>query len=232
MDNNSILKLSNKNGLNLKENDSQKIQVQTQLVDSMTQRINLEENQAPNLILNSPVSSNSKQQKSNDDSKSKEHSKSVENVANFQSQIPSPLSQSKINEVIQYNNNYGEPVIENNSVNSNVNNQSNPIFNMNDNFGTVPLDIDCPFCNNQIQSQTDSKCNGCTAFLYILMIIIFPIMCVLSIYRAGTRTTSCFYCSCEEGFFNCCDDVKHTCPKCGKVIGESNSCSRLFPCIN
>ena len=97
MDNNSILKLSNKNELNLKENDSQKMHVQTQLVDSMTQRINLEENQAPNLILNSPVSSNSKQQKSYNNSKSKEHSKSVENVANFQSQIPSPLSQSKIN---------------------------------------------------------------------------------------------------------------------------------------
>ena len=233
MDNNTILKLSNKNKLNIKKDDSPKLQVQTQLVDSMTQRINLEENQQPDLIPQSPANSNLNQSKSHNNSKSQEHSKSVENAANFQSQIPTPLSQSKINEIIQYNNNYGEPVIENNSINSNVNNnQTDPVINMNDNFGTVPLDIDCPFCNNQIQSHTDSKCNGCTVCLYILIIIIFPIMCVLSIYRAGTRTTNCFYCSSEEGCFNCCDDVKHTCPKCGKVIGESNSCSRLFPCLN
>jgi len=216
MDNNTILKLSNKNKLNIKKDDSPKIQVQTQLVDSMTQRINLEENQQPDLIPQSPANSNLNQSKSHNNSKSQEHSKSVENAANFQSQIPTPLSQSKINEIIQYNNNYGEPVIENNSINSNVNNQTDPVINMNDNFGTVPLDIDCPFCNNQIQSHTDSKCNGCTVCLYILIIIIFPIMCVLSIYRAGTRTTNCFYCSSEEGCFNCCDDVKHTCPKMRK----------------
>ena len=68
----------------------------------MTQRINLEENQPPDLIPQSPASSNSNQSKSHNNSKSQEHSKSVENAANFQSQIQTPISQSKMNEVIEY----------------------------------------------------------------------------------------------------------------------------------
>ena len=68
MDNNTILKLSNKNKLNIKKDDSPKIQVQTQLVDSMTQRINLEENQQPDLIPQSPANSNLNQSKSHNNS--------------------------------------------------------------------------------------------------------------------------------------------------------------------
>ena len=227
MDNNAILKLSNKNKLNLKDNDSPKMQVQTQLVDSITQRMNIVD-KTPGLILKSPENSKSNQSKSSNNSKNQERSKSV---ANSKSPPQTPLSQSKINEIIYYNN-YGEPVIEINSVNSNINNQSNPNNNILNKVGTVPIEIDCPFCNNQIQSQTDSKCNGLTACLYFLMIIVFPIMIISFVLRAGTGSNNCIYCISDDGgCCDCCNDVKHTCPKCGKFIAESKSRSRLCSCI-
>ena len=256
MESNAILKLSNKNtsnNLKLKIEETQKAQVQTELVDSMTQRINLIDQQSELIVPNSPA--NSKEKKN---SKLMNGSKSIDNSQIHNSQInnsnirnsklnnskslingktppETPVSQSKVNEIIYYNNandNYGEPAVENNLNNSEVVNQSFPGMNPLDNVGTLPVDVDCPFCNAQIKSTTESKCNCLVVFLYILMIIIFPLMCIASLYKAGTGTSNC--CACyygDEGLCDCCNDVKHICPKCGKVIAESDSCSRLFSCI-
>ena len=103
-----------------------------------------------------------------------------------------------------------------------------------DNVGFAAMDINCPYCNTHIQSNVDSSCNCFTCFILLIMIIIFPLICVLSIYKAGRGShRSCFcYSSEDDDTCNCCNDVKHVCPKCGKVIGESDSCSRLFSCVD
>ena len=237
---NSILKLSNKNKNGANFSISPKVEIPTELIDS--QRMNFQEEQPQELIPQVPT--DSKQEKSPEEPKppdSQSNSKPSEKSQSHKSRPESPLSQSKINEII-YGNNYGDPAIDNINVNEienpNIQNDGVIIPDILDNVGATPVSVNCPHCNSQIQSNVNSSCNCCTCFLIILMIIIFPIMCVLSIYRAGSRTSRC--CSCygvddEEsgggGSCNCCNDVKHTCPKCGTVIAESDSCSRLFSCI-
>ena len=257
MEDNAILKLSqkkNKNAVKLKL-ETDKAQVQTQLVDSMTQRLNINDKQSELVLPNSPENSKSNNNNSRADineaksngsksvnSKSNvsnsKNSKKSKSVDNDNTPAQTPISQSKMNNIIFYNENYGEPAVENNAnnldnlYNSNINNQSVPVVNNLDNAGTVPIAVDCPFCNSSIQSKTDSKCNGLVVFLFILMIIVFPIMCIASIYKAGTGTSRCCYCyGSDEECCDCCNDVTHICPKCGKVIAESDSCSRLFSCI-
>jgi len=243
---NAILKLSNKKKVGPKLSLEPKVEVQTQLIDS--QRLNLQEEQPQELIPQSPT--DSKQQKPPEEPKppqSPSNSKPPEQQSqshhSHQSIPESPLSQSKINEII-YGSNYGEPAIDNININvnelgnSNIENQDNQgiVPDILDNVGTTPVSVDCPYCNSHIQSNVNSNCNGLTIFLYIMMIIVFPIMCIASIYKAGSGTSRCCMCygsSDEEGggSCDCCNDVTHTCPKCGKVLGESDSCSRLFSCI-
>lgn len=223
MDNNDVLKLNSKKVSNSpKIKNPNPLQVQTELADSMTQRMNVEE-QPSQLIPQSP---------SNSEPNSKSKSKSVK--SGIKSIPETPLSQSKINEII-YGKEYGDPAIENQNQSNNLEmmNQDVPVVNMLENVGACSVAVDCPYCNTPIQSKVESNCNCLTIFLYILMIIIFPLMCIASIYRAGTGTHHC--CTCytteEGGTCDCCNDVTHTCPKCGKVIGESDSCMRLFSCI-
>ena len=110
-----------------------------------------------------------------------------------------------------------------------IDSQNVPVVNMLSNVGSYPMDFDCPYCNNHIQSNVDSNCNCFTCFLFLIMIIVFPLMCIASIYKAGTGTSRCLFCSNGDSC-DCCSDVKHVCPNCGKVIAESDSCTRLFSC--
>ena len=141
-----------------------------------------------------------------------------------------PQSQSKINAII-YNQQYDS---QNEIGVSNINeidSQNVPVVNRLKNVTSYPIAIDCPYCNKNIQSNVDSNCNCFTFFLILIMIIIFPLMCIASIYKAGTGTSTCSCCS-GIGDCDCCNDVKHVCPNCGKVIAESDSCSRLFNCTD
>ena len=241
MDNKAILKISNKKSGGHKKKFTTKVKIdQGQLADSVTNKMNMnmdkEEEQPSSLIqqsiTNSKVSIEDEQNKP--PSNKMQQNQSFEDDVNdseLKDKMPgeSPLSQSKINEMI-YGNNYGDPAIQNElDINQGI---SDP--NMIENVGFAAMDINCPYCNNHIQSNVDSSCSCFTCFIVLIMIIIFPLICVLSIYKAGRGShRSCICCSSEEDdTCTCCNDVKHVCPKCGKVIGESDSCSRLFSCVD
>lgn len=228
MDNNAILKLSNKKLQTSKKKFTTNVRIeQTNLVDSVTNRMmNAEqiEEQPSNLI-----------QQSLSKSKSISPSdKSFDNDVNqseLKDKVPdeAPLSQSKIDEMI-YGSNYGNPAVQN-EVSFN---QAVADLNFVDNVGFAAMDINCPYCNTHVQSSVNSNCNCFTCFIFMIMIIIFPLICVLSIYKAGRGSSRCCFCysSDDDDTCACCNDVRHVCPKCGKIIGESDSCSRLFSCAD
>ena len=183
MDNNAILKLSNKKIASPKKKFTTNVRIeQTQLVDSMTQRMmNAEpqEEQQSSLIQqslsNSNVKSKSNMSPSNKSASNKapsekeptekeptekapsenapsEKAPSEEVPSNkspsnkLQSKIEMPnesaLSQSKVNEMICYNN-YGDPVVPDEL----MNNPEIPDIDMIGEVGFSAMDLDCPYCN-------------------------------------------------------------------------------------
>ena len=211
MDDNKILKLSNKknkrrhSSRQLKSEQKSKNIIQTQLFES--QRINLKEN--------SPSEINPQLIQTNNPS--------------------SPQPKQNLKEII-YDNKYVKPDIE--SVNANDLGKSNveggeaSDDKMLENLGAYPAMVKCPYCNTHIKSNVIYNCNCFTIFVLIIMIIIFPLICIATIYNAGTKK-KCF--KCKEGnrcgICDCCNDAQHICPNCHKVIGESYSCERLFSCL-
>jgi flagellar biosynthesis GTPase FlhF len=270
MDNNAILKLSNKKIASPKKKFTTNVRIeQTQLVDSMTQRMmNAEpqEEQPSSLIQqslsNSNVKSKSNMSPSNKSASNKAPSekepiekeptekapsenapsekapseevpsnKSPSNKSQSKIEMPneSALSQSKVNEMICYNN-YGDPVVPDEL----MNNPEIPDIDMIGEVGFSAMDLDCPYCNTHIQSKVDSTCNCCTVIIFSTFIIL-PLILLLACLRGGRGgRRSCIFCrdDDDDGCCNCCNDVKHICPKCGKVIRESNACSRLFSCAD
>ena len=228
MDNNAILKLSNKKLQPSKKKFTTNVRIeQTNLVDSVTNRMmNAEqiEEQPSNLIQQSLG-------KSKSISPSDESFDNDVNQSELKDKVPdeSPLSQSKIDEMI-YGSNYGNPAVQN-EVDFD---QAVADLNLVDNVGFAAMDINCPYCNTHVQSSVNSNCNCFTCFIFMIMIIIFPLICVLSIYKAGRGSSRCCFCysSDDDDTCTCCNDVRHVCPKCGKIIGESDSCSRLFSCAD
>ena len=228
MDNNAILKLSNKKLQPSKKKFTTNVRIeQTNLVDSVTNRMmNAEqiEEQPSNLIQQSLG-------KSKSISPSDESFDNDVNQSELKDKVPdeAPLSQSKIDEMI-YGSNYGNPAVQN-EVSFN---QAVADLNLVDNVGFAAMDINCPYCNTHVQSSVNSNCNCFTCFIFMIMIIIFPLICVLSIYKAGRGSSRCCFCysSDDDDTCVCCNDVRHVCPKCGKIIGESDSCSRLFSCAD
>ena len=206
---------------------SQSLKVHTELIDSTSQRMNLEEKQS-GLSLNSRIKKNSESKQQN---KSVDDSKSRPKTPSISSKNSENIYNKEVNNEIIYYDNYRNPVVINNNLdnsnNSNVLEQNIP--DEEKVVGVLPIEIDCPFCNNKIKSKTESKC-ACSAFLLILLLILCsPIICFLSICKAGRRSYK--LCSClngeDKGCCGCCFDVIHTCPNCGKVVAESDSCSRI-----
>ena len=235
MEDKTILKLSNKkmNKKKLEAKVPKRVQVQTQLIDSMSQRMNLEEENQSGIFQNPSSNSNQKnnielkqQNKSFDDSK---YFPKTPESNSKNSQIA--YNEGSNNEIIYDNN--GEPIaINNNFDNSNVSNKSNQEEDKEEEdevVGVLPFEINCPSCNNKITTNAESSCSCSTFFLIILMILSFPIVCILSLCRAGRRSYKLFFCCCrdDQGCCDCCNDVTHTCPKCGKIIAVSDSCSRI-----
>ena len=240
MDNNSILKLSNKKSGGQKKKFTTKVKIdQGPLADSVTNKMmmNMDPEEQPSSLIQQSIT-NSKPSIEDNQNKSPsnkiQQNQSIDNDVNdseLKDKVPceSPLSQSRINEII-YGNNYANPAIQNElDINKGI-----PDENMIDNVGMTAMDVNCPYCNTHVQSNVDSSWSCFTCFILLIMIIIFPLICVLSIYKAGRGSSrSCFcYSSEEDDTCTCCNDVKHVCPKCGKVIGESDSCSRLFSCVD
>ena len=74
-------------------------------------------------------------------------------------------------------------------------------------FGTDPVSITCQFCKNPVTTVVQKKCNcGTCCLCCISGILIF--ICVQSCRNK------------EIG----CNDATHTCPSCGQVLGNYNSC--------
>jgi hypothetical protein len=240
MDNNSILKLSNKKSGGQKKKFTTKVKIdQGPLADSVTNKMmmNMDPEEQPSSLIQQSITNSKPSIEDNQNkppSNKIQQNQSIDNDVNdseLKDKVPceSPLSQSRINEII-YGNNYANPAIQNElDIDKGI-----PDENMIDNVGMTAMDVNCPYCNTHVQSNVDSSWSCFTCFILLIMIIIFPLICVLSIYKAGRGSSrSCFcYSSEEDDTCTCCNDVKHVCPKCGKVIGESDSCSRLFSCVD
>jgi len=211
MENNMILKLSNKQktSRNLKIEQNSQNQIQTQLVES--QRINLkeEQKQSPELILNSPINH----------------------------KPPEPQPEIKSNEKI-YNDKYGVPAIQNadekiNKIEgTNIENNEVPNNKILENLWVYSIDVKCPNCNTFIRTNVEYNFNCLTVFLFIIMLIFFPLMCCSLFCRNNVGQTQC---ACHKDyngkFCYCCHDAQHICPKCKKILGESYSCERLCSCV-
>ena len=210
-ENNTILKLSRKKK---KSASSRQLkadnQVQTQLGES--QRINLKET----------TSEKMPKPPTNDNIGPNQPEPNLQNL-------------NEIKEII-YDNKFEDPVIESIDVNdlgkTNIEGRENPADKMLDNVGMYPVLVKCPYCNTQIKSNVSYNCNCFTVFVLIIMIIIFPLILIATIYNAGSKKKCCHCKSGDRcGICDCCNDAQHNCPKCGKMIGESYSCERLFSCL-
>ena len=74
-------------------------------------------------------------------------------------------------------------------------------------FGTTPIAMNCIFCKKPIVTKVNRTCNVCACILCYLTGLVFYV-CVQA---------------CRKKEF-CCYDGEHTCPNCGKVLGNYNAC--------
>ena len=211
-ENNTILKLSRKQKKSVTSRQLKvENQIQTQLGES--QRINLKEGTTSEKMAQ-PISNE------------------ITAPTKLEPNLPN-LNEMK--EII-YDNKFGDPVVESINVNdlgkSNAEDGEAPADKMLEDVGMYPALVKCPYCNTQIKSNVSYSCNCFTVFVLIVMIIIFPLILIASIYNAGSNKKCCHCKSGDRcGICDCCNDAQHFCPKCGKLIGESYSCERLFSCI-
>ena len=75
------------------------------------------------------------------------------------------------------------------------------------NFKTSSCSTICPFCQNQILTRVNKKCNWYSCLLC---------------YLSGPFYWMLLQC-CRNKEFNC-NDATHTCPRCGNKIVEYTSC--------
>ena len=123
-----------------------------------------------------------------------------------------------------------------------LNNQTN---NFKIKVSIKPIKIICPYCHQSVSTIIEDKCNCCSFFCYMIMMIIFPvfliyIMCVniedcYCKFGCAYSDKGCFptCCVCPnrsnlDGCLCCCD-VSHYCPSCGNFIGLRNSVSDICP---
>ena len=89
-----------------------------------------------------------------------------------------------------------------------INQVQPPVVNVvNTQFGTKPVSITCQFCKAPITSVVNKSCNFCN----------FLLCCC--------TTLICWICiqACRGKELNCCD-AQHTCPNCGKILGNYTAC--------
>ena len=90
-----------------------------------------------------------------------------------------------------------------------INQSSQPkvIYFNTTNFKTSPCNTQCPFCNNQIQTRVNTKCNWYNC---------------LFCYFGGLFNWFLIQC-CRNKNLNCYD-AEHFCPVCGNKIADYTSC--------
>ena len=88
-------------------------------------------------------------------------------------------------------------------------------------FSKDPVKMKCPYCLQNITSEVEKKCNCLTCLFYLFAIILcaIPLLICAGICNSATGLNINPSCDCE-----CCCDIEHICPNCGKNIGSYNSC--------
>ena len=200
IDNIEVIKITNdkKHNTNKHKKKDSEIQIQTQIADSYSQKIDL-----------------------NIDKKDEKSSPRSKNEI--------LVNTKKSNDIMIYNERKEHNLVKGDAkIKTNHKKKEKNIPKTNENVipeGVIySLEVICPFCNKKIQTRIESSCSCCTAILYILIVIIFPIIFIPCVCICGA--VSVFGCCCDG---DCCSDVKHICPNCGKVIGESSSRKRICP---
>ena len=130
---------------------------------------------------------------------------------------------------------------------NNINNINNQPVNNIIRFRAVPQEFICPYCHKFMRTNLNNSCN-CGSCLVYCFILVFPITLIFYMLCINItdcecvfecRTTSdgcgCFptCCRCPErdnlDKCQCCCDVEHYCPYCGKLIGTRNAWGDICP---
>jgi hypothetical protein len=163
-----------------------------------------------------------------------------------QNQVILPQQQYLVNQPITYqplnNQPYNQGVIVNPGQPNLIINQAVPVIYKPIEFGYRRVNMVCPYCNNSIKTNIETKFNCltcCTFFLCILLIIVaLANGNVGDCGGCGSSRNSCCCCCCccyhktkeeeeeeeEVGTCNCFNDAIHTCPSCGQFLGKHKTC--------
>ena len=108
----------------------------------------------------------------------------------------------------------------------------------------------CPYCHKYMKTSTENKCNCGSCLIYVLIYAI-PITLFFYFFCINNSECECKFecrdasdsdgrccciptcCRCygrdNTDDCNCCCDVEHYCPFCGKLIGTRNAWSDICP---
>lgn len=84
--------------------------------------------------------------------------------------------------------------------------EEKPIIIASIEFKDDPVSMTCPFCLQAITTKTESKFNCVACFCCLIFTLLY---CCIQICLGKNV---------------CCCDIKHKCPKCGRILGYYKSC--------
>jgi len=116
---------------------------------------------------------------------------------------------------------YVEPIqITQKGNNDIIINQQSPIVSP-ISFSAEPAEMNCPYCFQSIISKVEKhfNCPSCLCYSFSIILCAIPLLICSGICNSATGLNINPSCDCE-----CCCDVEHICPKCGRNIGRYNSC--------
>ena len=159
-------------------------------------------------------------------------------------QVILPQQQYIVNQPITYQPLYNQAVIVNPGQPNLITNQASPIIYTPVEFRYRRVHMVCPYCNNSIKTNVETRFNFCTCctFFLCILLLLFALAnsnssnCSDCGCRSSRGCCSCCCCCCyhktreeevleeEEGSCNCFNDAYHTCPICGRFLGKLSSC--------
>ena len=156
-------------------------------------------------------------------------------------QVILPQKQYIVNQPITYQPLSNQGVIVNPGQPNLIINQASPIIYRPVVFKYRRVNMVCPYCNNLIKSNVETRfnfCTCCTFFLCMCLLLLALLNGTCSNSGCSSSRGCCYcYCCCcccyhktreeqeeEEGFCNCFNDAYHTCPICGRFLGKHSTC--------
>ena len=103
-----------------------------------------------------------------------------------------------------------------------VSNQSSGNIFKSNQLGACSVNVVCPYCNKEVETIAERKCNCLTClFSKFLFCIYMGMWCASRVCGCcGGGICNCKECLCA---WFCCCDADHTCPMCRGNIGHYNS---------